>query len=59
MNEQYQELKSLVKQLFEMLDHTEESDSGKLFHPITINCCRAMMVEPLNKVLADLKKAVE
>lgn len=52
-------LKSLVRELFELLDHTEETDSGKEFHPITITCCRVMMNERLNKLLSELKEASE
>ena len=52
-------LKSLVRELFELLDHTEESDGGKEFHPITISCCRVLMTERLNKVLTDLREASE
>jgi hypothetical protein len=50
-------IKELVRELFEMLDYTEESDGGKIFHPITITCCRVMMNERLNKLLTELKEA--
>jgi hypothetical protein len=49
-------IKELVRELFEMLDYTEESDGGNIFHPITITCCRVMMHERLNKLLAELKQ---
>lgn len=52
-------INELVKELFELLDHTEESDSGKEFHPITISSCRVLMTERLNKVLAELREASE
>ena len=46
------ELQGLVKEFFERyLNLVEESDSGKEFNPITINCCRALMLEPLNNLL--------
>jgi hypothetical protein len=48
----------LVRELFEMLDYTEESDGGKIFHPVTITCCRVMMNERLNKLLAELKQCI-
>jgi hypothetical protein len=45
----------LVEWLFEYLDYTEESDGGRIFHPVTISCCRAMMHEPLDQLLKELK----
>ena len=46
------ELRVCVKEFFEKyLNYTEESDSGKMFHPITVSCCRAMMTEPLSNLL--------
>jgi len=50
-------IKELVRELFKMLDYTEESDGGNIFHPITITSCRVMMNERLNKLLAELKEA--
>tara|TARA_R110000823_G_scaffold71687_1_gene165153 strand:- start:645 stop:860 length:216 start_codon:yes stop_codon:yes gene_type:complete len=57
MNEMQQqerdaELRACVKEFFEKyLNLVEESDSGKEFNPITISCCRALMLEPLNNLL--------
>jgi hypothetical protein len=57
MNEMQQEerdaeLRAYVKEFFEgYLNRVEESDSGKEFNPITISCCRALMLEPLNNLL--------
>ena len=48
----------LVRELFEFLDYTEESDSGTIFHPIRISCCRALMLEPLGEVLKELKASI-
>ena len=48
-------LRSLVKKLFYYLDYQEESDGGKLFNPITISCCRALMTQPLNELLDEMK----
>lgn len=51
------ELKQLTREFFEKyLDYTEESDSGNIFHPIRIHCCRVMMNEPLNKLLERMKE---
>ena len=48
----------LVRELFKFLDYTEESDNGRIFHPIQISCCRALMSEPLGKVLKELKASI-
>jgi hypothetical protein len=46
------ELRVCVKEFFEKyLNRTEESDSGKMFNPIVVSCCRAMMTEPLSNLL--------
>jgi len=50
------ELQQCVREFFDMLDYQEESDEGRLFHPITINCSRAMMIEPMNKLLDRMKE---
>ena len=47
-----EELRVCVKEFFEKyLNRTEESDGGREFSPITVSCCRALMLEPLNKLL--------
>ena len=49
------ELQGLVKEFFEKyLNRVEESDSGKMFNPIVVSCCRVMMTEPLNNLLARM-----
>ena len=51
------ELKQLVKSFFEdYLDYQEESDSGRVFNPIHVSCTRAMMVEPLAKLLLRMRE---
>lgn len=52
-------LRSLVRQLFRYLDMQEESDSGRMFHPVEITCCRAMLIPALNDVLDELKRIVK
>jgi hypothetical protein len=42
-----------------MLDTTEESENGRLFHPIEISCCRAMMIEPLDQLLDEIKQEIQ
>ena len=49
------ELRVCVKEFFDKyLNRTEESDSGKMFHPVVVSCCRALMTEPLNSLLARM-----
>lgn len=48
-------LKECVKEFFTFLDYQEESDGGRMFHPITISCCRAMKTAPLNDLLKEMK----
>lgn len=50
------ELQPLVKEFFnKYLNYVEESDSGRLFNPITIGCCRAMMSKPLDDLLEKMR----
>jgi hypothetical protein len=50
------ELESCVKEFFDKyLDHREESESGKIFAPIEISCCRALMTEPLGELLKKMR----
>lgn len=48
----------LLKKLFYYLDMTEESDSGKVFHPTIITSCRVMDGEAINEVLKQLKAQI-
>ena len=50
-------MKSLLVRFFEFLDLTYESDRGNIFHPITIGSCRADKQQPLEDLLAEMKKA--
>ena len=50
------ELQLAVKEFFnKYLNIVEESDSGRLFNPITIGCCRVMKVEPLGQLLEKMR----
>ena len=51
--------KTLIKELFELLDKTEETDEGHVFHPNRISSCRALDAEKLNQVLVELKRTLE
>ena len=51
------ELQKLVKEFFEKyLNRVEESDEGREFCPVSIGCCRAAMLEPLNNLLDRMAK---
>jgi hypothetical protein len=53
---EHDELKATVRSFFEdFIDIREESDSGRVFAPITISSCRCMMIEPLAEVLAKMR----
>ena len=49
----------LVKELFRLLDITEETDDGRVFRPNRISSCRALDAEKLNQVLVELKRTME
>lgn len=50
------ELHECVKSFFEdFLNIREESDSGRIFAPITVSCCRAMEIEKLNALLERMR----
>jgi hypothetical protein len=51
--------KTLIKELFELLDKTEETDEGRVFHPNQISSCRAVDVEKLGQVLIELRNTLE
>lgn len=49
----------LVRELFRLLDITEQTDDGRVFRPNKISSCRAMDAEKLNQVLKELKNVLE
>ena len=50
------ELQLVVREFFnKYLNYVEESESGRLFNPVQVGCCRAMMVEPLGQVLEKMR----
>jgi predicted RNA binding protein with dsRBD fold (UPF0201 family) len=52
-----EKLKEAVKEFFnKYLNKVEESDSGYLFHPIGVNCCRAQMLRPLGNLLENMRE---
>ena len=48
-----------VKALFDLLDRTEESDSGRVFRPVQISCCREQVRLELESVLLQLKNIMK
>ena len=49
----------LVRELFVLLDRTEETDEGRVFRPNVIRSCRALDAEKLEQVLKELKNVLE
>jgi hypothetical protein len=51
------ELKATVRSFFEdFLNVREESDSGRVFAPITLSSSRCMMTDPLCDILQKMRK---
>jgi hypothetical protein len=57
VTEQRDRLADLVKQFVSILDITEESDSGRLFHPTNITSCRAGDLQKIGELVEALKRA--
>ena len=53
-----QKTKTLIKELFELLDKTEETNEGRVFRPNRISSCRNADVEKLEQVLKELKNTL-
>ena len=49
----------LVKELFSLLDKTEETSEGRAFHPNRISSCRLLDGEKLEQVLKELKNLMK
>ena len=49
----------LVKELFRLLDITEETDDGRVFRPVQIYCSREHDRLQLNKILVHLRYTLE
>lgn len=55
MNE-HEKLQNCVKSFFEdYLNIREESESGRIFAPIQISCCRAHKLEALGALLEQMR----
>lgn len=51
-------LKDLIKQFFDILDTKCESDSGKVYNPVRIDCSSTLCHIELVKLLDEMKKAI-
>lgn len=49
----------LVRELFVLLDKTEETEEGRVFRPNRISSCRALDAEKLEQILKELKSVLE
>ena len=45
-----------VKEFLSILDIVEESDSGRQFHPTTIQSCRCIDLERIGEILKSMKE---
>ena len=52
------ELKELLTEFFKILEETEESDSGTVFHPVYISSCRVMKSKRIGELFADIKQRI-
>tara|TARA_R110002167_G_scaffold348742_1_gene560169 strand:- start:243 stop:491 length:249 start_codon:yes stop_codon:yes gene_type:complete len=52
-------LEDSIKELFSLLDATEETDEGRVHRPVQIVCVRTDMLIKLENVLATLKSTME
>jgi hypothetical protein len=50
---------TLVKELFRILDVTEESDEGRVSRPVRVVCHRSYLLQELEEVLSLLKLTME
>ena len=53
------DLNDNIKELFSLLDATEETDEGRVHRPVQIVCVRSDMLIKLENVLATLKSTME
>jgi hypothetical protein len=59
LREQRDRLADLVKQFIAILDITEESDSGRLFHPTNITSCRAGDLQKIGGLVEAFLKTLK
>lgn len=59
LHREKEDLESLVKELFVLLDTKEESDSGRIFKPTYITSCRVMHSIKLKEILPKIRKLLK
>jgi len=57
LRQQRDRLADLVRQFIYILDITEASDGGRLFHPTNITSCRAGDLQKAGELVEDLRRA--
>ena len=55
--EQRDRLAEIAKQFVSILDITEQSDGGRLFHPTNITSCRAGDLQKIGELVEALRRA--
>lgn len=58
LEEKLQNQTDLIKQFFALLETTEETDEGRVFHPTTIRSCRVIHTQKLEEILGKLKGTI-
>jgi hypothetical protein len=53
---EHEQLKGVVRAFFKYLDTTEESDEGRIFHPLHLSCCRSMWTDDINLIMKRMKE---
>jgi hypothetical protein len=56
MKDENKELIDILKELIDLLEYTEESDEGRVFHPTYFSTCRVEHQERFNKLFKKIKK---
>jgi len=51
-------LDEAVKEFLDILETKEETDSGREFHPTTINSCRCMSLERIGELIQEMKTLI-
>ena len=58
MTDKIIDMREAIRDLFALLDVTEESEDGRVFHPNKLVSCRAADAEKLESILAKLRRSM-
>ena len=58
MTDKIIDMQEAIGELFALLDVTEETDDGSVFHPNKLVSCRAADAEKLESILAKLRRSM-